>query len=233
MLCYNAFPSDLANPEVDLGLFLLNELLLSFCHFLETFSLPLYQHKWHQRENNQLIVDELDYNIAEQKQQQVEYYEQLNTDQKQAFEEIVAAITQDPHSAQFFLQGASGTRKTFLYTTLCHHFCAQGKIVLCVASSGIAAELLPGRQISHSRFQIPLNIHQDFTTMITRTLHAADLMRRAALIIWNEVPMQYKHCFEAEHRTLCDVRGSNTLFGDLPAILGRDFAQILLRFCLW
>lgn len=68
-------------------------------------------------------------------------------------------------------------------TALCHHFCAQGKIVPFVASSGIAAELLSGGRTSHSRFQIPLNLHQDSTTMITGTSHAADLMRRAALII--------------------------------------------------
>lgn len=139
----------------------------------------------------------------------------------------MAAITQDSHTAHFFLQGVGGTGKTFLYTTLCHHFRAQDKIVLCVASSGIAAELLPDGQTSHSQFQIPLNIHQDSTTMIIGTSQAANLMRRAALIIWDEVSMQHKHCFEAVHQTLCDICGSTALFGGLPAILDRDFAQIL------
>lgn len=83
----------------------------------------------------------------------------MNTDQKQAFDEIVTAITEDSWNAHFFLQGAGGTGKTFLYTALCHYFRAQGKIVLCVASSGIAAELLPGGQTSHFCFQILLNLH--------------------------------------------------------------------------
>lgn len=61
-----------------------------------------------------------------------------------------------------------------------------------VASLGIAAELLPDGRTSHSRFQIPLNPHQDSTTMITGTPHAVDLMRRATLIIWDEVPMPAK-----------------------------------------
>ena len=39
--------------------------------------------------------------------------------------------------------------------------------------------------------------------------------------------MQHKYCFEAIHRTLMDVRADNTLFGGLPIVLGRDFAQIL------
>lgn len=40
--------------------------------------------------------------------------------------------------------------------------------------------------------------------------------------------MQHKHCFDAVHRTLCDIRGDpDHTFGGLPAILGGDWAQIL------
>ena len=40
--------------------------------------------------------------------------------------------------------------------------------------------------------------------------------------------MRHKYCFEAVHRTLCDVRDEpNLLFGGLPVVLGGDFAQIL------
>lgn len=134
---------------------------------------------------------------------------------------------QDPENAQFFLQGAGGTGKTFLYKALCNHFRAQGQIVLCVASSGIAAELLPGGRTSHSRFQIPLVLHEGSMTMMTGGSHAAELIRRAGLIIWDEVPMQHKYCFEAVHRTLCDIRGNEHTFGGIPAILGGDWAQIL------
>lgn len=63
--------------------------------------------------------------------------------------------------------------------------------------------------------------------MITGGSQAAELIRSAGLIIWNEVPMQNKHCFEAVHRSLCDIRGNDQLFGGLPAILGGDWAQIL------
>lgn len=63
--------------------------------------------------------------------------------------------------------------------------------------------------------------------MMTGGSQAAELIRSASLIIWDEVPMQNKHCFEAVHRSLCDIRGSNHLFGGLPAILGGDWAQIL------
>jgi hypothetical protein len=39
--------------------------------------------------------------------------------------------------------------------------------------------------------------------------------------------MQGKRAFEAVHRMLCDVRGSDELFGGIPTVLGGDFAQIL------
>ena len=39
--------------------------------------------------------------------------------------------------------------------------------------------------------------------------------------------MQGKRQFEAVHRMLCDIRGSNELFGGIPVVLGGDFAQIL------
>jgi len=39
--------------------------------------------------------------------------------------------------------------------------------------------------------------------------------------------MQHRHCFEAVHRTLCDLRNNDHLFGGVPTVFGGDFAQIL------
>ena len=49
------------------------------------------------------------------------------------------------------------------------------------------------------------------------------------IIIWDEVPMQHKYCFEAVSRTLNDICHANKhdLFGNIPILLGGDFAQIL------
>ena len=49
----------------------------------------------------------------------------------------------------------------------------------------------------------------------------------AALIIWDEVPMQHKFCFEGVDRSLKDVTGKySKMFGGIPTVFG-DFAQIL------
>src|SRR5712672_1493563 len=66
----------------------------------------------------------------------------LNNDQQHVFDNIVASISaQDGRS--FFVHGPRGTGKTFLYSAVCHHIRGNGWITLCVASSGIAALLLP------------------------------------------------------------------------------------------
>jgi hypothetical protein len=113
------------------------------------------------------------------------------------FNTIIESIEQSPKRTRFFVQGAGGTGKTFLYKCFYSYFRSRGKIVLCVASSGIAAQLLPSGRTSYSRFQIPLNIDEFSTCAITRDSAVAELLRRTGLIIWDKVPMQHKYCFEA------------------------------------
>ena len=155
---------------------------------------------------------------------------QLNPDQLRCFETITETVRNEPQSAAFYLQGPGGTGKTFLYNTLCHHYRGLGQTVLCVASTGIAALLLPGGTTSHSQFKIPINLHESSTYNIKKNSKAADLLRSIGLIIWDEVPIQHKYCFKAIHRLLsdvCNTEGSGMLFGGIPVLLGGDFAQIL------
>ncbi|KAE9622190.1 putative DNA helicase Pif1, P-loop containing nucleoside triphosphate hydrolase [Lupinus albus] len=66
----------------------------------------------------------------------------------------------------FFLYGYGGTGKTHMWRTLTYALRSQKKIVLTVASSGIAS--LPGGRTTHSKFKIHVpslensicNIHQ-------------------------------------------------------------------------
>lgn len=96
-----------------------------------------------------------------------------------------------------------------------------------MTSSGIAALLLPEGITSHSRFKIPLNVNEDSICDIKRNTQLYDLIKRTALIIWDEVPMQYKYYFIAVHRTLTDLLDNENLFGGISTVSGGDFAQIL------
>ena len=95
-----------------------------------------------------------------------------------------------------------------------------------MASSGIAALLLPGGTTAHFRFHIPLDLHDYSVCAVGKNTQLADLLRQTSLIIWDEVSMQHKHCFEALHRMLTDVRGDESMFGGIPTVFGGDFAQI-------
>ncbi|KAK9061893.1 hypothetical protein SSX86_019077 [Deinandra increscens subsp. villosa] len=106
-------------------------------------------------------------------------------------------------------------------------------IVLSVASSGIASLLLPGGQTSHSRFRIPINVEKDSCCAIDVGSELAGLINEAALIIWDEAPLQERNVFEAVDRTFKDVCRTdsgvavNRVFGGKVVVLGGDFRQIL------
>ncbi|KAH0611538.1 uncharacterized protein H6S33_010803 [Morchella sextelata] len=222
------FPENMENPHLDYGLYLISQILADSGKTLTDFSIPPNTNDWGFTNGNEMIAAELRYD----NQAEAHSYEtgvgQLNADQLNCFNTIIQGV-ENPANAHFFLQGPAGTGKTFLYKVLCNYFRAQNKIVLCVASSGIAAQLLPGGRTSHSRFKIPIVINESSTCSIDKNTLLAGLLRRTALIIWDEVPMQHKYCFEAVSRTLNDINDANdgALFGNIPVVLGGDYVQIL------
>jgi hypothetical protein len=150
----------------DYGLFLINDDLHLHGSSLSAFpSMPVVQQNWQEIEENPYILTELAYDRAQEAALASAAIRKLNDEQRSAFERIVAsASAQDGNS--FFLHGPGGTGKTFVYNTICHRIRANGWIVLCVASSGIAALLLPGGHTAHSTFAIPvegLSCHRQVT----------------------------------------------------------------------
>ena len=94
-----------------------------------------------------------------------------------------------------------------------------------MASSGIAAVLLPDGRTAHSQFRIPLTVDDHTTCDIKVQSKLAQLLRNTGLIIWDEVPMTNRKIFEAVDRSLRDVTDKDIiLFGGIPFILGGDFA---------
>jgi hypothetical protein len=151
-----------------------------------------------------------------------------NDDQRSAYETILNAVT-NKKGELFFVYGNGGTGKTFIWTTLLSRLRGQGKIVLAVASSRIASLLLVGGRTAHSRFKIPIDLHDDSTCNITQQMKVAELVRKADLIIWDEAPMMHRRAFEAVHRTLCDLmqmddaQATEKIFGGKIMVLGGDF----------
>jgi hypothetical protein len=117
---------------------------------------------------NHLILEQHQYDPEEQAQLAAQCIASLNPDQHSAFDRITTAIT-TASGEIFFLHGPGGTGKTYLYNTLCYHLRSQHKIVLCVASSGIAALLLRGGRTAHSTFKIPIPCHEASICSFSKT----------------------------------------------------------------
>lgn len=181
---------------------------------------------------NRLLSEEYGYNRLEMEKQHDQLFPNLNKEQLEVYQAIVDSV----HSGKgglFFVYGSGGCGKTFLWKTLCCGLRSQGKIVLPVASSGIAATLLTGGRTSHSRFHIPLKLDQCSTAGIKHGTDIAELMHHTSLIIWDEAPMQHKHAFESVDRCLRDIMSeidpsrAKRPFGGLSVVFGGDFRQIL------
>ena len=201
------------NPAIDYGLYLIDDKLQRHGKNLRTLNLtePLYdwQSLLESRDGNEIEANFLIRRALafDSEQALIEFnrmYSQLNQQQKHAFDTITNKIESDPNSSQFCLQDPAGTGKTFVYNTLCNYYKSKNEIVLCVTLSGIAALLLPSRQTSYSLFKILLPVNECSTCNIRKDSNLEETARRVKLIIWDEVPMQYKCCFEAVHRTFQD-----------------------------
>jgi hypothetical protein len=219
------FPLPLVDPHYNYGLFLLGLGLADLQRTLTDIALPENTFNWTVSHR----MADLRVDCTHETSLATAMQAQLNVDQYSCFQMIMAAVTDNTQTAHFYLQGPGSTGKTFLYKTLCHYYCSQGKVVLYVASTGIAALLLPDGHTSHSQFRIPLELDESSVSTITKTSRLGALLRSTDLIIWDEVPIQYKYCFEVVHRLMGDLRSvaDDILFGGVPVILGGDFAQIL------
>lgn len=181
---------------------------------------------------NRLLTDEQAYDIDRISVEATNQLNQLNLNQKHVYDAVLQSVN-SCIGHTFFVHGYGGTGKTFLWNALLNAVRAQGKIALAVASSGIAALLLPGGRTPHSRFRIPLDIQEHSLCAIKKNTHLAQLIQQTSLVIWDEAPVNHRHCFEALDRTLRDILSSNDpslldkQFGGLTIVFGGDFRQTL------
>lgn len=163
-----------------------------------------------------------DFDIAPNEIDNVE----LNPEQSLIYEQITRSVYN--HSGQlFFVDGPGGTGKTFLINHIISTLSRNGKKVIPVASSGIAALLLKNGRTAHSKFKIPLELDNASICNISFRSDLGKELRNCDLIIWDEAPMMHKYCFEALCRTLQDLCKNELPFGGKTVMFTGDFRQIL------
>ncbi|CAN1164946.1 ATP-dependent DNA helicase PIF1 [Linum perenne] len=200
----------------------LNSILHTYSSSLGHFGLPMPTAGTSCMQATNIITAHLNYNCATEAAKSHQLHSSLNGSQLTAYAAIIESVSKN-QGKFFFLHGHGGTGKTFF----------EGKIVLVVASSGIAATLLPDGVTAHSRFKIPLEVDNLSTCMVKKGTEVAELLKEATLIVWDEAPMVHRLSFEAVDRTLCDLMNTPlsgpqySPFGGKTVLLGGDFRQTL------
>lgn len=218
----------MSEPDLRGGVLYELEAALSFYgKTLKDFDLPVPPDGLLKILQNRLIMEEKSYDCRVLAQERDSMVPQLNREQKRVFDIIVDA-TRNKLQELIFVYGHGGTGKTFLWKSIICTLRCEGRIILAVASSGIASLLLPSGRTAHSRFKLPLNLTDESLCNVKKKTQIAELLKRTELIIWDEAPMNDRRCFEELDRTLRDVLDvPGSLFGGKPIILGGDFRQTL------
>ncbi|GJX95631.1 DNA helicase [Tanacetum coccineum] len=207
-------------------LYELEAVLNGFGKSVTDFGLPLPPKHLLKDLENKLLMEEKNYKCDLLKQEAAESVPKLNHDQKKIYDLIMGASLANQQEL-LFVYGHGGTEKTFLWKTVISLLRAEGKIVLAVASSGIASLLLPAGRTAHSRFKLPLEL-TDESLCHAKKSQLGNLLVEANLIIWDEAPMNDMRCFEKLDRILRDLMDApNLLFGGKKILLGGDFRQTL------
>jgi hypothetical protein len=199
---------------------------------ISSFDLPTPAECSDTSAGNRLILEELSFNQGSLHEESMSMYASLNDDQKKIYDKVFDRLAHK-EKCIFFISGHGGTGKTFLWNAIMARLRSRGEIVLAVASSGVAALLMPGGRTAHSRFRIPIDIHDQSMCGVRRGTILEDLIKKASLIIWDEAPMTNKLCFEALDRTLRDIQSADDAsnvhkpFGGKAILLGGDFRQVL------
>ncbi|XP_016173825.1 uncharacterized protein LOC107616376 [Arachis ipaensis] len=182
--------------------------------------------------SNLMLLRELQYDTVSLTREHDANILKLNEEQRVVYDKIIDCVSNKRHRF-FFVYGFGGTGKTFLYRVLSAGLRSEKKIVINIASSGIASLLLPGGKTAHSMFNIPVELTEDTICRIKKDSAKADVVQLADLIIWDEALMANKLAFEALDRTLRDImisvsdRNKDLPFGGKVVVLGGDFRQVL------
>ncbi|GJT83083.1 DNA helicase [Tanacetum coccineum] len=175
---------------------------------------------------NKLLMEEKNYKRDLLREDAAQSVPKLNHEQKKIYDLIISAATIEQQEL-LFIYGHGGTKKTFLWKKIISSLRSQGKIMLEVASSGIASLLLPAGRTTHSRFKIPLEL-TDESLCHAKKSQLRNLLVETDLIIWGKAPMNDRRCFETLDRTLRDLMNApDILFGGKTIVLGGDFRQTL------
>lgn len=123
------------------------------------------------------------------------------------------------------LTGAAGSGKTYTLNKFIKRVRAQGKSVAVTATTGLAATHLNGNTIhAWSGIGVHDELPKRFADHISKT--RTDLMRKADVLVIDEISMLHDYRLDMVDEVLRAVRGEDVPFGGLQIVLSGDFFQL-------
>jgi len=169
---------------------------------------------------------EHDYNVKVLQVAVAMAIESLNDGQRATYNGVINAYVTH-HAKVIFIDGPSGTGKTYIENLILNVVHTCGDIALAITSSGIAALLLSEGRMAHSYLKISIALDYKSFCCICKQDDLRALICQTKLILWDEAPMTNKLAFEVMDRTLHDLTDRNEPFGDIVFVMSRDFRQVL------
>ncbi|KAG6329106.1 hypothetical protein ID866_9982 [Astraeus odoratus] len=114
----------------------------------------------------------------------------LNIQQRALYQAVLDSV-EHGQGGLFFIHSREGWGKTYLSKLIVAAVHTRNKVVLCVASTGLASLLLPGGHTAHSRFKIPIPTNEQSTCNLKKNDIHHQLLQQTSLIIWDEVCSQH------------------------------------------
>ena len=150
----------------------------------------------------------------------------LTVEQRHVYDTVIHSVNSE-QGQPYMIDAPAGTGKTYTEKCLAAKLRGDGKTVLIVASTGIAALQLPGGWTAHSMFKLPMDekMSPSCVCNISAQTQRAELIRKSDLIIWDELPMTHRFCVEALDRTLKDLMRNTLLFGGKTILFSGDWRQ--------
>lgn len=183
-------------------------------------------------DTTELGRERIEYNVESLENRVNECRPRLSADQTVIFDYVAKLLSdtnfRDANKTAIFVDGPAGTGKTYLLKLISSYVRGNLKgVVLCTASSAIAAQNYEGGSTAHSMFKFPIDLLDDLGYWsITNGSQRAELISNATLIIYDEAPMAHKYLIHLLDRSLRDLMRNEKIFGGKIVIFAGDFRQI-------
>ena len=150
----------------------------------------------------------------------------LTEEQRLIYNQVIDSVRSND-GMTFMLRAPGGTGKTHTLNLVAAKLRGERKVVIEVASTGIAALQMSHGWTAHSMFKLPRddrNVEGCYCDVAAET-QRAQFLRAADLIVWDEITMSHRYSIEAVDNTLQDLMQNKAPFGGKTVVFAGDWRQ--------